>query len=108
MKNIIFLFAFILRAGMMQAQAQNTPGVHQRQKNQRQSIQGGVISGELTRVEAASARQDQRQIRRTERRAESDGVVTSREKAKLHHKQNRASRQLRKDKQNGQDRPRAR
>ena len=103
MKNIIVLFTFLL-FGAAQAQAQNTPGVDQRQKSQRQRIQGGVISGELTRPEAAHARQSQRRIRRTERRAESDGVVTSGEKARLHHKQNRASRQLRKDKHDAQKR----
>jgi hypothetical protein len=107
MQNIIVLFAFILVAGIMQAQAQNTPGVDQRQKNQRQRIQGGVVSGELTRVEATNARQNQHHIRRTERRAESDGVVTSMEKAKLVRKQNKASCQLRKDKHDARDRPRA-
>lgn len=94
-------------AATIAVQAQNTRGVDHRQKNQRQRIQQGVVSGELTRNEAADARQNQRHVRRVERRAEADGVVTSKERAKLHHKQNKASRQLRRDNHDGQDRPRA-
>lgn len=88
-------------------QAQNSQGVDQRQKNQRHRIQKGVITGELTRPKALDARRNQRQVRRAERRVEADGMVTSGEKAKLHHKQNKASRQLRRDKHDRQDRPRA-
>jgi uncharacterized membrane protein YebE (DUF533 family) len=105
MKTIIGLLLVIVLAGAMESQAQNTPTVDQRQKKQRQRIHGGVASGELTRQEASDARQDQRSIRRIERRAKADGVVTGSERAKLHHKQNKASRELRRDKHNRQERP---
>ena len=104
MKKLIIL-SLIIVAGAIYAQAQSTPGVDQRQRNQRQRIQHGVASGELTRPEAADARQNQRKVRRTERRAKSDGVVTPGERARIHHKQNKAGRQLRRDKHDAQDRP---
>lgn len=107
MKNIIALLSFVIFAGILQVQAQNTPGVDQRQRTQRHRIQEGVASGELTRRETADARHDQRRIRRSERRAKADGVVTPTERARLHHKQNKANRQLRRDKHDAQDRPRA-
>ena len=105
MKKIIAVFTFIVFAGIIQAHAQQTPVADYRQKNQRHRIQSGVASGELTRRETASARCNQRRIKKSERRAKADGVVTPIERARLDHKQDRASRQLRRDKHDGQDRP---
>ena len=99
--------SFIALFGITHANAQTTPRVDERQQNQQQRINQGVRSGELTRVETKEARQNQRNIQRSERRAKSDGVVTQRERARLNHKQNRASQELKRDKQDAQDRPRA-
>ena len=107
MKKIIAVLTFIVFAGIIQAQAQQTRVADHRQKNQRHRIHNGVASGELTRRETAKARYDQRTIRRSERRAKADGVVTPSERVRLDHKQDRASRQLRRDKHDTQDRPRA-
>lgn len=107
MKKLIAALSFILLTGIICVQAQEMPGVDQRQQLQRHRIQEGVVTGELTRPEAARARHDQRSIRRAERRVKADGVVTPNEQARLHHKQNRASRKLRRNKHDGQDRPRA-
>ena len=107
MKKIIAVFTFIVFAGIIQTQAQETPRADHREKNQRHRIQNGVASGELTRRETANARHDQRTIRRSEHRAKADGVVTRSERARLDNKQDRASRQLRRDKHDVQDRPRA-
>jgi hypothetical protein len=107
MKKIMALLSFFVLAGILQTQAQNTPGVDQRQRIERHRIQEGLASGELTRREAADARKNQRKVRRTERRVKADGVVTPTERARLHHKQNKASRQLRRDKHDAEDRPRA-
>jgi hypothetical protein len=93
--------------GYYSTQAQETPRVDHREKNQRHRIQNGVASGELTRRETANARHDQRTIRRSECRAKADGVVTRSERARLDHKQDRASRQLLRDKHDVQERPRA-
>ena len=107
MKKIIAVFTFIVFAGIIQAQAQETPRADHREKNQRHRIQNGVASGELTRRETANARHDQRTIRRSEHRVKADGVVTRSERARLDNKQDRASRQLHRDKHDVQDRPRA-
>jgi len=95
----------IVLLGVITAQAQSTPRVDERQQNQRQRVHEGVKSGELTRAESREAKGNQRHIRRAERRAKSDGVVTRRERAKLHHKQRKASRELHRDKHDAQDRP---
>src|SRR5690349_933843 len=109
MKKIVVLLSFITFVGVFGAQAQNinTPGVDQRQENQHARIQQGVASGELTRAEAARSRSDQREIRRTEKRMKADGQVTNRERARLQRKENKASRKLRRNKHDVQDRPRA-
>ena len=106
MKKSFVILSFLLLL-IHFVKAQQTPQVDQRQENQKARVQQGVASGELTRKETAHAVQDQRHIRRAERRAKADGTVTRRERAKLHHKQNRASRELRRNKHDQQDRPSA-
>lgn len=107
MKKIVVLLSFMAFGVIFTANAQTTPGVNQRQHNQRQRIHQGVASGELTRRETAHAARDQRHIRRAEHVAKADGNVTRRESARLHHMQNTASRQLSRNKHDAQDRPRA-
>jgi hypothetical protein len=104
MKKLIFasLFIFFLAAS---AHAQSTPVVDQRQQNQQRRINQGVASGEVTRVEAAKLRSEQRQIRRAERRAKADGKVTKKERANLQRDQNQASRKIRRQKHDAQERP---
>ena len=82
--------------------AQQTPVVNQRQRNQQVRIREGVVSADLTRAETRRLRTEQRHIRRTERRAKADGTVTSQERAKIQRKQNRASRDIRRQKHDGQ------
>jgi uncharacterized membrane protein YebE (DUF533 family) len=107
MKKIATLLSLLTFLGVLGAQAQSTPIVDERQENQRDRIKQGVVSGELTRKEAAEAREDQRKVRRSERRAKADGEVTAKERARIHRKQNQASRELRRNKHDGQDRPKA-
>ena len=107
MKKLIALLSFVVLMGIVESKAQNAPVVDQRERAQRHRIQHGVATGELTRKETAGARNDQRRIRRSERRAKADGVVTTNEQTRLNHKQNKASRELRRDKHDTQDRPRA-
>jgi hypothetical protein len=104
MKKVVAFISFIVLLGVIHAQAQSTPVVDERQHHQRHRIRQGVRTGELTRVEAQEARGNQRKVRRTERRAKADGVVTGRERVRIHHKQNKASRALYKDKHDGQER----
>lgn len=104
MKKVVSLLFTIFFGIVLHVNAQ-TPAVDERQQNQRNRIHHGVATGELTRVETVNAVHDQQQIRRTERRMTSDGVVTGRERARLHHKQNKASRELSRNKHDGQSRP---
>ena len=95
---VSFLFVFT-------AQAQReTPKVDKRQKIQKERIFHGIHNGELTRKEARLLAKEQKHIKRAERRAESDGIVTKRERIRLDRKQDRASRHITKTKHNVRDR----
>ena len=103
MKKLIILGAFILTAGLVNAQTQ-TKKVNQRQKNQTERIAKGVNSGELTKKETKNLANQQRDIRRTKRAAKSDGKVTRKERAVIHSKQNAASRNIKRKKNNNRSR----
>jgi len=94
----------LLIAGSALAQP-TTPVVTERQDNQKARIQQGVRSGELTRHEAKRLRAEQRRIRAEKRMAKADGIVTPAERAKLRHDQNRASRDINRQKHDDQKRP---
>jgi len=80
------------------------PRVNTRQHAQRERIQQGVRSGELTRREAHQAREGQRDVRQLERAYKSDGELTRGERRDLNHEQNQASRELYRDKHDAQQR----
>jgi hypothetical protein len=90
-----------------QADAQRTrdPGVNQRQHNQRERIQQGVKSGELTRRETGRLAEEQRDVRQLERGYKSDGTLTDAERRDLQHEQNQASRDIYRQKHDEQERP---
>ena len=81
-----------------------SPGVDKRQHHQRDRIHQGVHSGELTGREARRLAHTQRHLQREERRYKSDGVLTRRERADLHRDLSRSSRQIYRQKHDGQDR----
>ena len=58
------------------AQPAHTPGVDARQANQAARIDAGRANGSLSKREARRLEQQQAEIRRYERRAKADGVVT--------------------------------
>lgn len=82
-----------------------TPGLDQRQENQAQRIRQGVQSGELTRPEARRLVHGQRELRRDERAAKADGVVTGRERAQLQREASQQSRRIHRQKHDAQSRP---
>lgn len=77
-----------------------TPRTEQRQTNQQQRIEQGVESGSLTRREANRLEAQQNRIERAETRMEADGVVTSSERRRLLARENTASRNIYRKKQN--------
>jgi uncharacterized membrane protein YebE (DUF533 family) len=103
MKKLIILGAFILTAGLMNAQTQ-TKKANQRQVNQKERTKQGVKSGELTKKETKQVVRQQRDIRRTKKAAKADGVVSKKEKAVINSKQNAASRNIKRKKNNNKSR----
>ena len=87
------------------ARCQPRRGVNARQQQQQGRIRQGVRSGELTRREAArlAAEQARIQVRETYAR-HSGGEFTARERARIERAQNRASRDIYRQKHDAQDR----
>jgi hypothetical protein len=105
MKTLVAMAALtVLAAGSAFADGTRSPGVNARQQNQHARIHQGVKSGELTRREAHKVREEQRDVRQLERAYKSDGTLTRRERADLHHEQNQASRDIHRQKHDAQDR----
>lgn len=85
----------VLMAMFIGANAQDsTPRADRRQDNQRARIRQGWVNGDLTRREAARLAAAQRMIRRGECYAKADGRVTPGERVKLHRMQQRAHREI--------------
>jgi hypothetical protein len=79
--------------------------VNGRQVRQHQRIREGVRSGELTRREASRLRLEQKAVRREERRYRATGgALSSQERRDLRRDQNRASRDIYRQKHDGQKR----
>jgi hypothetical protein len=95
----------VVSASHADAHRTRDPGVNQRQQNQRERIQQGVKSGELTRRETGRLVEEQRDIRQLERGYKSDGTLTDAERRDLHHEQNQASRDIYRQKHDEQERP---
>lgn len=110
MKSIMTVAALtaVLCGFAMESQAgpgTRDPRVNARQHHQHERIAQGVRSGELTRRETRKVVEQQRDIRQLERAYKSDGKLTARERADLHHEQNQASRQIYRQKHDEQRRP---
>ncbi len=96
----LFLFAF---TGIVTAQTA-TLGVTDRQINQQKRIHHGVANGELTKGETVALQKQQKRINQGKKVAKSDGVVTWKERAVLHGRQNKASKNVARKKHNKRDR----
>lgn len=111
-KVIVALFFMLGLASAMFAQTGTpaatpgvkTPGINERQKDQQERIGQGVKSGELTAKEAARLERQQRRIQHEKREAKEDGTVTKAERAELRARQNAASRNIARQKHDGQGR----
>lgn len=104
MKTKLFLLGIFCLGLAFSAQAQTaTPKVTKRQINQKNRIKKGVHNGDLTKRETAGLAVQQGSIRRSKKRAKADGTVTRGERARLHKRQNRASRNIARKKHNGRN-----
>jgi hypothetical protein len=70
---------------------------------QEKRIEQGIKSGELTRHERRQLARQQRRIRREQRRANADGVVTKKEKRKIRREKRKADRNIFRKKHNRRD-----
>ena len=68
-----------------------TPGVDAREQSERERIAQGLRSGELTRPEARRLARGEVRLRRHERIARADAVVTRAERYRLHRHADRMS-----------------
>jgi hypothetical protein len=79
-----------------------TPRIDQREVNQEKRIQQGVKSGELTQRETSRLQGEQARIERTEARAKADGKMTPKEREHITQMQDRASRDIHREKHDAQ------
>ena len=70
-------------------------------ENQKERIQDGVRSGEITKPEAKKLRAQQKHIRKTERAMKADGQMTKKERKVLDRKQDRASENIKHENHDG-------
>ncbi len=80
-----------------------TPRVDARQAIQDQRIEAGEQKGTLTRREQRRLEMEQKGIAKAEAHAKADGTVTAQERKRLHHLQNKASRDIRHQKHDAQN-----
>jgi hypothetical protein len=91
MKRLMMFASLLLSAPLAFA---GTPRVDARQDRQERRIEQGEVTGELTRPEENRLEAQQARIQRWEHRAMTDGVFTIRERVALQRIQNRASRNI--------------
>jgi hypothetical protein len=103
MKKIVFIAVILFFALALAVNAQRaTPRVTGRQATQQVRIANGVQSGQLTRNETRRLERQQRCIQVEKRIAKADGTVTPRERRFLRREQNRASRNINRQKNDNQ------
>jgi hypothetical protein len=109
MKNHVLAAAlaatFALCAGTSFAQtapSDNTPRIDRRETRQQERIGNGVSSGQLTPRETTRLEAQQGRIEGAEAKAKSDGVVTAKERKHITRMQDRASRNIRRQKHDAQ------
>src|SRR5262245_47934641 len=101
MRKVVISF---LVSGLLCAPLFAANPVDRREHNQNVRIRQGVKSGELTRNETRQLIKEETRIRVAERKAKSDGEITSKEAKKLDHFLDKASRDIYKQKHDNQDR----
>jgi hypothetical protein len=86
------------------ARGTNTPLIDKQEANQQDRIKQGKQSGELTKHEARRLRAEQKLIDRKQERAAADGTVTAAERQRIRKAQDRASKDIYKQKHDANDR----
>lgn len=97
---LILLGTLALSSVFATSEAEARDRVDRRQTRQNARVAEGKQSGEITEGEAARLRHTKRVVRRNEKRAEADGIVTDAEKARLEKMQDARSQQIHRLKHN--------
>jgi hypothetical protein len=84
------------------ASAPQTPRIDKREARQEKRIEQGEASGQLTKRETKRLDKEQAAIGKAEDKAKADGTVTPQERKHLTHMQNRASRDIHRQKHDAQ------
>ncbi len=100
MFTIAIVAAYLILWTNMASARNDTPGIDGCEHNQKHRIYNGIQNGSLSFRETGQLLRGQAQVHRMERRAKRDGVVTRRERARIHHQQNRQSRRIYRKKHN--------
>lgn len=106
-KGIVFAIMsgilVVMGAGAASAGSTYDPWIQQREWTQEQRIRQGIADGSLTPWETRTLAREQARIRWMEADMKSDGCLTGRERMRLLHEQNQASRRIWRLKHNGND-----
>jgi hypothetical protein len=103
-RQTALLVAGLAVGSLIGAASSAQAGINGRQHRQQARIAQGVRSGELTGREAARLERQERQIRREERLFRADGHLSPAERADLDRDLNRTSRNIYRQKHDGQTR----
>lgn len=100
-KTIIAAMTIAITSGLFAASAEaGTPWVDKREHRQAERIWHGIANGSLNARETGKLLRGQARIRAAERRYKADGVVTPRERHRLHRQLNRQNRKIWRKKHN--------
>jgi lactam utilization protein B len=104
-KMVATLCGVAIVSTALAAEGTHDPGVNARQRAEHERIQQGVRSGELTRGETKTLRQEEKSLRVEERAYKSDGKLTTAERKDLHQDANQVSKDIYREKHDGEVRP---
>lgn len=97
------IVALLISALPAMALAQpSTTRIDQRQEQQKQRIEQGVQSGQLTAKEAGHLQKGQAKVRKMEDRAMKDGTLTPKERDRIEREQNKQDKKIYREKHDKQ------
>lgn len=82
--------------------ASKVPNMDAREKHQDQRIEKGLANGDISKREAKRLKMEQRGIDRAQKRAEADGQVTDKERARIDRMQDKASKDIKRQRSDDQ------
>jgi hypothetical protein len=89
----------------VQQRGANTPLIDKHEASQEQRIKEGRQSGELTRHETRRLKGEQKAVDRTQTKAAADGTVTAQERQHIRKAQNKAGKDIYRQKHDGASAP---